>query len=151
MAVFWAVAPCSLVEMGRHFRGAASVIRRWKTEDVTERETEKERLNLRGKSRKHRNKELYNCYCPSDVDGSVKQVDWDGRGMLYAWRRREMYTKFWLESLKGRDNSEDPDVLWRIILKFISVIMGCEFVEKIRFFRAWWRPLVNSVKNLQIP
>jgi hypothetical protein len=37
---------------------------------------------------------------------------------LYNWRS-EMRTEFWLESLKGRDHSEDLDVNGRIILKWI--------------------------------
>jgi hypothetical protein len=35
-----------------------------------------------------------------------------------AWGRGEMGIKFWLESPKGRDHSEDLGVYGRIILKW---------------------------------
>jgi hypothetical protein len=40
--------------------------------------------------------------------------------MQHTWRRLEMHTvqNFWLESLKGRDCSEDEEVNGRIILKW---------------------------------
>jgi len=31
--------------------------------------------------------------------------------MQHAWVRREMYTKFCPEKMKGRDHSKDPDVI----------------------------------------
>jgi hypothetical protein len=39
-----------------------------------------------------------------------------------------MYTKFWMESLKGRDHSEDLSVDGRIILKWV---LGREGVDSI--------------------
>ena len=34
------------------------------------------------------------------------QREWDDGGMCYAWKRREMYTEFWLGNLKGSDRME---------------------------------------------
>lgn len=39
--------------------------------------------------------------------------------MQHAWGKRELGTKFWLESLKERDLSEDPGLGGSIILKWI--------------------------------
>jgi hypothetical protein len=44
-----------------------------------------------------------------------------------------MSTKFWLESLKGRDDSEDIGVNGRIILKYIEG----KFVCKLRIGLIW--------------
>jgi hypothetical protein len=38
--------------------------------------------------------------------------------------KREMHTKYWLESLKGRHCSEDPGVDGRTILKWILRKLG---------------------------
>jgi hypothetical protein len=39
-----------------------------------------------------------------------------GQGMQHAWDR-EMYRRFWLENLNGRDNLEDLGIEWKIILE----------------------------------
>jgi hypothetical protein len=39
---------------------------------------------------------------------------------LWVWERREMNTKFWLENLKGRENSENVGVDDKITLEWIS-------------------------------
>jgi len=36
-----------------------------------------------------------------------------------AYRRGEVYTGFWLGNLRERDHWGDPDVDWRIILRWI--------------------------------
>jgi hypothetical protein len=43
--------------------------------------------------------------------------------MWHAWERREKYTRFWLESLKERDYSEDRGVDGRMDLGEIA--WGC--------------------------
>jgi hypothetical protein len=39
--------------------------------------------------------------------------------MRHAWERREKYTRFWWESLKERQNSEDRGVDGRMGLEWI--------------------------------
>jgi hypothetical protein len=40
--------------------------------------------------------------------------------MWHTWNRREIYTKFWWETLKERDHLEDIDRDGRIILKCLE-------------------------------
>jgi hypothetical protein len=53
-------------------------------------------------------------------------------------------TKFWLESLKGRDHSEDLGVDGRIILKWT---LGIHWAQE----RDQWRTFMNTVMNLRVP
>jgi hypothetical protein len=57
-----------------------------------------------------------------------------------------------LESLKGRDQSEDVGIDGRIILKWISWKLGFESVDWIHLSRDrdWWQALVNTVMNLWV-
>jgi hypothetical protein len=40
--------------------------------------------------------------------------------MWHTWERSEMYTKFWSENLKERDQSENLAIYGRIILEYSS-------------------------------
>jgi hypothetical protein len=40
------------------------------------------------------NEELNNLYSSPTLLGLSNQGGWEGRGMQYAWERREMHTKF---------------------------------------------------------
>jgi hypothetical protein len=53
--------------------------------------------------------------------------------------RRELHIGYWWESQKERDHSEDQDVGWWTILKWI--------LED----RDQWRALANTVMNLWVP
>jgi hypothetical protein len=60
-----------------------------------------------------------------------------------------MCTKFWLESLKGRDHSEDLSVDGRIILKLILREKGeCELDSS---GQGRLQLLMNTVMNLLVP
>jgi hypothetical protein len=50
--------------------------------------------------RKLHNEELHNLYSSPDIIRQVKssQGECGGRGMWYAWERREKCTRFWWES-----------------------------------------------------
>jgi hypothetical protein len=63
-----------------------------------------------------------------------------------------MLTKFWLEILKERDQSEGQGVDRRIILKLIlrNMVGGCGRNHAPQY-RDRWRVLVNTVMNLCIP
>jgi hypothetical protein len=50
---------------------------------------------------------LIMCTHPQILLRRSNQGGWDGRGMWHAWDRREKCTRFWWESPKGRDHSED--------------------------------------------
>jgi hypothetical protein len=50
-----------------------------------------------------------------------------------------MHTKFWLESLKGRDRSEDLDVDERIILKWVLVKQVGKVWTGFIWLRIWTR------------
>jgi hypothetical protein len=43
--------------------------------------------------------------------------------MQHIWGRQEMHTKFQLESLRGRDCSEDRDMDWWIALVGVDWIL----------------------------
>jgi hypothetical protein len=65
---------------------------------------------------------------------------------------REMHTKFWLESLEGRQCSEYLHID-RIILKWIFMEIGKKGVDWVHLAqdRDQWRALVDIVMNLQVP
>jgi hypothetical protein len=50
------------------------------------------------------------CSHPQISLGKSSQGEWGGRGMWYAWERREKCTRFWWESPKDRDHVEDQGV-----------------------------------------
>jgi hypothetical protein len=58
-----------------------------------------------------------------------------------------------LESLKGRDFSEDLGIGRRRMLKWIFGKLGFGGMDLIRLAqdRDWWQPVVNMVMNLQFP
>jgi hypothetical protein len=45
--------------------------------------------------------------------------EWGEQGMWYAWERRENYTRFWWESPKERDQSEDQSLDERMVSKWM--------------------------------
>jgi hypothetical protein len=59
--------------------------------------------------------ELHNLYASPNIFRVIKSR----RMRWHAWKRREMNTKFWSESLKGRGNFEDPGLNEKIILKWV--------------------------------
>jgi hypothetical protein len=63
--------------------------------------------------------------------------------MWHAWERRKKCTRFWWESPKGRDHSEDHCVGGRL---------GGGCVDWIRLAqgRDRWRDVVNAVMNLRV-
>jgi hypothetical protein len=60
---------------------------------------------------------------------SLRYGEWDGRGMWHAWERREKCTRFWWESPKETDHSEDRGVdgIWMDLRE-----TGCGSVERIQ-------------------
>jgi hypothetical protein len=63
-----------------------------------------------------------------------------------------MLTKFWLESVKGRDHSEDLGVDGKIILNE-SWEIGFRGVDCVHLAqdRCLWLALVNTVMNHRVP
>jgi hypothetical protein len=64
--------------------------------------------------RKLHSEELHNCTHPQISLGRPSQDECSGQGMWYAWEWREKHKRFWWESLKERDHSEDEGVGERI-------------------------------------
>jgi hypothetical protein len=58
-----------------------------------------------------------------------------------------MHTKFWLESLKERDYSEDLSKNWRIRETGLESMDWIHLAQD----RDWSQALVNTVMNLQVP
>jgi hypothetical protein len=60
-----------------------------------------------------------------------------------------MHTKFWWESLRGRERFEELDVYRRIILKRIlrKVVDWIHAAQD----RDQWRAVVNTIMNLRVP
>jgi hypothetical protein len=50
-------------------------------------------------------------------DDEIKEDEMDGECSTHGEMRNAQ--KFWLESLRGRDQSQDLGVDWRVILKWI--------------------------------
>jgi hypothetical protein len=61
-----------------------------------------------------------------------------------------MRTKFWLGSLKERDNSEDLGLDWRTILKWEIGLEGMNWIHPAQG-SDWWRAVVNTAMNLWVP
>jgi hypothetical protein len=59
------------------------------------------------------------CTHPQISLGWSSQSEWGGRGMWHAWERREKCTRFWWESPKERDLSEDQGVGGRMESEWI--------------------------------
>jgi hypothetical protein len=68
-----------------------------------------------------------------------------------AWERREKCTRFWWESPKETDHSEDQGVDGRIGSEWILERLA-EGVDWIRLAqdRDRWRAVVNAVMNLRV-
>jgi hypothetical protein len=71
--------------------------------------------------------------------------------MWHAWERREKCTRFWWESPKERDNSEDQDVSGRMKSEWILGILAWGGVDWIRLaeVRDRWA-VVSAVMNLLV-
>jgi hypothetical protein len=71
--------------------------------------------------RKLRSNELNDLFCLPSIVRMIKlrRMRWAGHVARMEERRREMYTGFWWGNLRERDHFEDPDVDWRIILRWI--------------------------------
>jgi hypothetical protein len=71
--------------------------------------------------------------------------------MWHAWERREKRTRFWWESRKTRDHSENRDVDEKMGLEWISreiVWVGdVEFIQLAAQDRGRWRAVMNTVMN----
>jgi hypothetical protein len=73
--------------------------------------------------------------------------------MWRVWERREVCTGCWWGSQRERGHWRDPDVDWRIILRWIfkEVGGGCGDWKELAQDRDRWRALVGMVKNLRVP
>jgi hypothetical protein len=67
--------------------------------------------------------------------------------MWHAWERREKCTRFWCESPKEGDHSEDQGIDWRKGSEWILRRLAGEGVEWIQLAhdRDLWRVVVNAV------
>jgi hypothetical protein len=91
------------------------------------------RDEVTGRCRKVHNEELSNLYLSSDITRMIKSRKMRWPGHVTRMERLEMRTKFWLESLKVRNNSEDLGVDGKIILKWTVGKWGWrEWIEFIR-------------------
>jgi hypothetical protein len=72
---------------------------------------------MAGGWRKLHNEELHNLYFSPNIIRMIK--DYEMGRTCSAHEENGMRTKFWLESLKGRDHSEDLGVDGMIRLKWI--------------------------------
>jgi hypothetical protein len=72
--------------------------------------------------------------------------------MWHAWVRREKCARFWWESLKERDHSEDQGVDRSMASEWILWILGGGGVNWIQLAQDTdrWRAVVNAVVNLQV-
>jgi hypothetical protein len=86
------------------------------------------------------------CTHPQILLSRSNQGGCDGRGMWHAWDRREKCTRFWWESPKGRDHSEDRVVDGRmgseLILGRLAVcVCGEDLVASV------YGPVVGSFEH----
>jgi hypothetical protein len=67
----------------------------------------------------------------------------------HTWERQELYTKFWLENLKGIDHLEDVGIDGRIILEWSLGNQGvsCE-LDSCGSGEDEWQALMNMIMNL---
>jgi hypothetical protein len=72
------------------------------------------------------------------------QRGWGGQGMHCQWERWERHTQFYSENMKGWDDLEDLDFVWRIILKWILKKWD------VRFWIDLSRNLVDTIITLQV-
>jgi hypothetical protein len=92
------------------------------------------------------------CTLHQIILGWWNQEGWDG-GACSKHGVVTVFIKRWLESLKGRDYSEDQGERGRIILKWISGETGFAGMDWIDLARDLdrWRTLVNTVMNNPVP
>jgi predicted N-acetyltransferase YhbS len=64
------------------------------------------------------NHELHSLYSSLNIVRVIKSRRMRWVGMWHAWRRGEVFTGFWLGSLKVRDHWEDLGIGERIILSW---------------------------------
>jgi hypothetical protein len=71
--------------------------------------------------------------------------------MWHAWERKEKFTRFWLESPKERDHSQDRGVDGRMGSEWIlgRLVGGVDWIHLAQN-RCWWRSLVDAVMNLRV-
>jgi hypothetical protein len=69
--------------------------------------------------RRLRNEELHNLYSSSSIIQVMKPRGMRCSKHVAGWERQEMYTKFWLGNLKGRNHLEDIGVDGKIILELM--------------------------------
>jgi hypothetical protein len=69
--------------------------------------------------------------------------------MWHAWGRGEVFTGFWLGSLKVRDHWEDLGVGVKMDLREIG-INGANWI-RLTQDRVQWRAFVNTAMNLRVP
>jgi hypothetical protein len=83
--------------------------------------------------------------------GRSRQDEWGGQGMWHAWERRENCTRFWRESPKERDHSEDQGVGGRMGSEWIlgRLAWGLDWIQLVRD-RYWWWAVVSVVMNLWV-
>jgi hypothetical protein len=75
------------------------------------------RDEVTGGWRKLHNEELHNLYTLSNIIMMIsRRIRWEWH-VACTGGKLDMRTRFWLESLKRRDHSEDLDIDGRIILK----------------------------------
>jgi hypothetical protein len=71
--------------------------------------------------------------------------------MWHAWERREKCTRFWWESPKESDHSEDQGVGGKMVSEWILGRLAWGVVDWIRLAqdRDRWRAVVSAVMNLR--
>jgi hypothetical protein len=72
--------------------------------------------------------------------------------MWHAWEREENCTRFWWESPKERDHSEDQVVGGRMGSEWIlgRLAWGCVDWIRLAQDRDRWRTIVNAVTNVRV-
>jgi hypothetical protein len=72
--------------------------------------------------------------------------------MWHTWERKEKCTRFWWESQKERDHSEDKGVGWEDGIRMNLKEIGWEGVDWIILAqdRDLWRAVVNAVMNPRV-
>jgi hypothetical protein len=70
--------------------------------------------------------------------------------MWYAWKWRKKYTRFWRESPKEREYSEDQGVGGRVGSQWFlgKLARGVDWI-RLAQDRDFWRAAVNAVTNLR--
>jgi hypothetical protein len=77
------------------------------------------RDKVMGEWRKLHNEELHNLYSSSDIIRLFMSRRMRWAGHVYTWERREKCTRFWWESPKERDHSEDQGIGGRMRSEWI--------------------------------